>query len=120
MADEDLLSQLKTTSKEKAAQEEAKHNPPSQDHIEGLKRFDNYSIWKHFTSIQILYLYFFALVAAIFLLIQVCWIVWMIYLYFDGIAEKPEEVIGFLKSAANLILTILSTLFLNYVLTKKK
>ena len=111
-----LLELLKSSDSAKTATKAANEIPPSQEHIDGLKRFDDYNIFKHFARIKIGLIYLLALLGSLF--VGMC--VWMIWLYFYNISSDTTEVKEFLKNCIGIILTVLSTLFLNYVLTRKR
>ena len=115
-----LFELLKSSDSAKTATRVANEIPPSQEHIDGLKRFDDYNILKHFARTKIGLIYLSAISLAILgsLLVGMC--LWMILLYFYNISSDTTEVKEFLESFISIILTVLSTLFLNYVLTRKR
>ncbi|OUR62764.1 hypothetical protein A9Q74_03575 [Colwellia sp. 39_35_sub15_T18] len=117
---ESLLELLKKTSSDKVAKSISKDTPPSKEHLDGLERQDEYFLSKHIKRIKIAGLYSLAFLSIAVSLVITCLIVWVIFNWFGNIAADAKKIESFLNSTMTLILTVLSTLFLNYVLTKKK
>ena len=115
-----LLERLERADKKIAAKLMSETMPPTPEEIEGFKRQDNYKFSTHWGNVKTFSLYFFTLVATVWVLFF-CWFLYEAgKTHFGAIARSPESSAGWLYSVFNYILTICATLFVNGLISKNK
>ena len=118
-----LFRRLRTSDSSTIAKNVGEDNPPTPEQLKSLKAEDDYKsskfIDKHIGKIKVRGLYLTATIIGVAAFIFGLCIILMVVQHLYNIGISPEKLNSFLESVITVTLTVFSTLFLNYVFTKK-
>ena len=118
------INEIRNTELKTLIQRSDKKTPPSKEHIDGLKRYDDYGLSKdiseHISRVKKWSLYTGFVIGVTIIVVVAFFTVAALCIYMRTILDTPSALSNYVLGAKTVLLTVLSTLFVHQALTKEK